>query len=64
MHREGVSDLEPLDPEIERTCRTNRKKKKKRLTWLIITIMLVIMVMLERIIIEHFKNLLFLTWKG
>ena len=32
MHREGVSNLEPLNPEIERTCRRNRKKKKKKVT--------------------------------
>ena len=32
MRRGGVADLEPLDPEIERTCRRNRKKKKKKVT--------------------------------
>ena len=30
MRSEGSADLEPLDPEIERTCRSNRKQKKKK----------------------------------
>ena len=30
MHREDVSNLEPLDPEIERTCRRNRKEQRQK----------------------------------